>query len=84
MNLIQSEIEEMLPTFEWDDFTSDGDVYVTTYIPEIQDEDERIRFLRLRDKYPGDYAVALMHKLPVDAKLVSYDHMTLKLIVNRA
>jgi hypothetical protein len=84
MNLIKTDLESILPTLEWDDFTLEGDVYVTNYIPQFEDEDKRNRFLRLRDKYPSDYAAALVSKLPVGATLQSYDHMSLKLIVTRA
>jgi hypothetical protein len=84
MNLIKSDIETMLPNLDWDDFTLEGDVYVTNYIPEFEDDDKRNRFLRLRDKYPSDYAAALVSCLPEGAKLQSYDHMSLKLIVTRA
>lgn len=84
MNLIKTELESLLPSVTWDDFTLEGDVYVMKYIPLIEDEDKNNRFLRLRDKYPSDYAAALLSKLPEGAKLVSYDHMSLKLIVNRA
>lgn len=84
MNLIKSDIEKMLPNLTWEDFTLEGDVYVTNYIPEFEDYDKRNRFLRLRDKYPSDYAAALVSCLPEDAKLQSYDHMSLKLIVTRA
>lgn len=84
MNLIKTDIQKMLPTLSWDDFTLDGDVYVTKYIPEFEDEDKRNRFLRLRNKYPSEYAAALVSCLPEDAKLVTYDHMSLKLIVTRA
>lgn len=84
MNLIKTDLESILPTLEWDDFTLEGDVYVTNYIPQFEDEDKRNRFLRLRDKYPSDYAAALVSKLPEGAMLQSYDHMSLKLIVTRA
>lgn len=84
MNLIKSDIEKMLPTLSWDDFTLEGDVYVTKYIPHFEDVDKYNRFLRLRDKYPSDYAAALVSCLPEGATLVSYDHMSLKLIVTRA
>jgi len=84
MNLIKTDLESILPTLEWDDFTLEGDVYVTNYIPQFEDEDKRNRFLRLRDKYPSDYAAALVSKLPEGATLQSYDHMSLKLIVTRA
>ena len=84
MNLIKTEIESLLSDVTWDDFTLEGDVYVAKYIPVVEDEDKHSRFLRLRDKYPSDYAAALNSKLPEDATLVSYDHMSLKLIVTRA
>lgn len=84
MNLIKSEIESLLSDVTWDDFTLEGDVYVTQYIPVIVESDTRSRFLRLRDKYPSDYAAALVSKLPEGATLQSYDHMSLKLIVTRA
>jgi len=84
MNFIKSDIEKMLPTLTWDDFTLEGDVYVTNYIPQFEDEDIRNRFLRLRDKYPSEYAAALVSCLPEGATLQSYDHMSLKLIVTRA
>jgi hypothetical protein len=83
MNLIKTEIQSMLPEFTWDDFTFEGDVYVTQYCPQFEDEEKRNRFLRLRDKYPSDYAAALVSCLPEGAKVVSYDHMSLKLIVKR-
>jgi hypothetical protein len=84
MNFIKSDIEKMLPTLTWDDFTLEGDVYVTTYIPQFEDEDKCNRYLRLRDKYPSEYAAALVSCLPEGATLQSYDHMSLKLIVTRA
>lgn len=84
MNLIKEDIEKMLPALSWDDFKEDGDVYVTKYIPHFEDVDKYNRFLRLRDKYPSDYAAALVSKLPEDAKLVDYDHMSLQLRVIRA
>ncbi len=83
MNLIKTEIQSMLPELTWDDFTFEGDVYVTQYCPQFEDEEKRNRFLRLRDKYPSDYAAAFFSKLPEGAKVVSYDHMSLKLIVKR-
>jgi hypothetical protein len=84
MNLIKSEIESLLPDITWDEFTEDGDVYVANYIPVFEDEDKRNRFLRLRDKYPSDYAAALNSKLPEGATLSFYDHLSLKLTVTRA
>lgn len=84
MNLIKSDIEKMLPKLSWDDFTLEGDVYVTKYIPQFEDEDKLNRYLRLRDKYPSDYAAALLTCLPEGATLQSYDHMSLQLIVTRA
>jgi hypothetical protein len=84
MNLIKTEIESLLSDITWDDFTLEGDVYVAKYIPVITESDTRSRFLRLRDKYPGDYAAALASKLPEGATLQSYDHLSLKLIVTRA
>jgi hypothetical protein len=84
MNLIKQDIENLLPTLTWDDFKEDGDVYVTKYIPQFEDENKLNRYLRLRDKYPSDYAAALVSKLPEGAKLVDYDHMSLQLRVIRA
>jgi len=84
MKFLQDDIANMLPDLTWDDFTFEGDVYVTKYTPQFEDEDKRNRFYRLRDKYPSEYAAALVSKLPEGAKLQSYDHLQLKLIVTRA
>ena len=84
MKFLRDDIANMLPDLTWDDFTVDGDVYVTRYTPQIEDEDTRNRFYRLRDKYPSEYAAALVCKLPEGATLQSYDHLQLKLIVTRA
>ena len=83
MNLIKEDIQSILPDLTWEDFTLEGDVYVTKYAPTFDDEDKRNRYLRLRDKYPSDYAAALVSKLPEGATLRSYDHLQLKLIVTR-
>lgn len=83
MNLIKTDLQNILPNLTWEDFTLEGDVYVTKYIPTFEDEDKRNRFLRLRDKYPSEYAAALNSKLPEGAILQSYDHLSLKLIVTR-
>lgn len=84
MNLIQEDIKAILPSLTWEDFTEDGDVYVCKYAPTIDKESNLYdRFLRLRDKYPSDYAAALVSKLPEGAKLVDYDHMSLNLRVRR-
>lgn len=83
MNLIKEDIQSILPDLTWEDFTLEGDVYVTKYVPEFDDEDKRSRYLRLRDKYPSDYAAALVSKLPEGAKLQSYDHLQMKLIVTQ-
>jgi hypothetical protein len=84
MNLIKTDLQSILPDLTWDDFTLEGDVYVTKYVPVFEDEDKHNRFLRLRDKYPSEYAAALVSKLPEGATLQSYDHLQLKLIVTRA
>lgn len=83
MNLIKEDIQSILPDLTWEDFVLEGDVYVTKYMPEFDDEDKRARYLRLRDKYPSDYAAALVSKLPEGAKLQSYDHLQMKLIVTQ-
>jgi len=83
MNLIKEDIQSILPDLTWEDFTLEGDVYVTKYVPEFDDEDKRSRYLRLRDKYPSEYAAALVSKLPEGAKLQSYDHLQMKLIVTQ-
>jgi len=84
MKFLQDDIANMLPDMTWDDFTFEGDVYVTRYIPHFEDIDERERFLHLRGKYPSEYAAAIASKLPEGATLQSYDHLQLKLIVTRA
>lgn len=83
MKFLQDDIANMLPELSWDSFNAEGDVYVTKYIPQIEDEDKRNRFYRLRDKYPSEYAAAVNSKLPEGATLVSYNHLTLELIVKR-
>ena len=84
MNLIKEDIQSILPDLTWEDFTQEGHYYVINkYAPEFDDEDKRNRYLRLRDKYPSDYAAALVSKLPEGASLQSYDHLQLKLIVTR-
>lgn len=83
MNLIKKDLQSILPDLTWEDFALEGDVYVTKYVPEFDDEDKRARYLRLRDKYPSDYAAALVSKLPEGAKLQSYDHLQMKLIVTQ-
>ena len=50
MNLIKTDIQSILPDLTWEDFTLEGDVYVTKYAPTFDDEDKRNRYLRLRDK----------------------------------
>lgn len=84
MNLIKSDLQNMLPAISWDVFEQQGDVYVTKYIPEFDDEETHDTVYRLRSKYPSEYAAALLTVLPEDAKLVSYDHLSLKLTVTRA
>lgn len=84
MKFLRDDIANMLPDLSWDDFNLDGDVYVTRYTPQLEDEDTRNRLYRLRDKYPSEYAAALVAKLPEGATLQSYDHLQLKLIVTRA
>ena len=83
MNFIKEDIQSILPDLTWEDFTLEGDVYVTKYTPEFDDEDKRNRYLRLRDKYPSEYAAALVSKLPEGAKLQTYDHLQMKLIVTQ-
>lgn len=84
MNLIKEDIQSILPDLTWEDFTQEGNAYViNNYSPKFDDEDKRNRYLHLRDKYPSDYASALVSKLPEGAELLVYDHLTMKLIVTR-
>lgn len=82
MNLIKDEIQSLIPSMEWDDFSYDGTCYVTTYCPQIE-EDNLARYLHLRGKYPSDYAAALVTKLPQYSQFVDYDHMSLQLRIIR-
>jgi len=85
MNLIKEDIEAIIPSLSWDQFTQQDDYYVTTYQPKVDRWSNLYdRFIRLRDKYPSDYAAAIVSKLPEGAQFVDYDHMSLQLRVSRA
>ena len=84
MNLIKEEILSLLPTFTWKDFTRHGEVYVHKMILKFENQEDRERYLRLRDKYPSDFAAALAEKLPEGATFNHFDHLSLRLIVNKA
>jgi len=85
MNLIKEDIEAIIPSLSWNDFTQQDDYFVATYLPKVDRFSNLYdRFIRLRSKYPSDYAAAIVSKLPEGATFVDYDHLSLQLRVTRA